>query len=520
VNAFDANGLYVHNCGEQPLPPYGACLLGSVNLAALVKEPFTDKAHIDAQELEDLARTAVRMMDNVTDVSRFPLPQQEDESQAKRRIGLGVTGLADALIMCQLRYGSAASVAMTEVWMRALRRAAYLASVELAKEKGAFPLYDKDKYLAGESIGELEEDVRDGIAANGIRNALLTSIAPTGTISMFADNVSSGIEPVFSFRYTRNLLMPDGSRVAEEVTDHAFRAFRRLRGETAPLPDHFVDAQRLTPGDHLVMQAALQKYVDSSISKTINCPADLGFDAFKDVYLQAYELGCKGCTTYRPNVVTGAVLETGTAAERAPQAELPLEAPPARPQDVYEAGGVIYMTQPLDRPEALPGHTYKVRWPETDHAIYITVNDIVQDGRRRPFEVFINSKNMEHYAWTVGLTRMISAVFRRGGDIAFVVDELKAVFDPRGGCWLEGKYVPSLLAAIGEVIERHMIAIGFLPDRSRAPREAARERKAVNWPGDGEAAAPLRQCPKCGSAAMIRQEGCDICTSCGYSKCA
>ena len=219
-------------CGEQPLPPYGACLLGSINLAALVKEPFTDKAHIDAKEFEDLARIAVRMMDNVTDVSGFPLPQQDAEAQAKRRIGLGVTGLADALIMCQLRYGSAASVAMTEVWMRALRRAAYLASVELAKEKGAFPLYDKDEYLAGESIGELEEDVREGIAANGIRNALLTSIAPTGTISLFADNVSSGLEPVFSFKYTRNVLMPDGSRQSEEVSDHAYRLFRRLKGET------------------------------------------------------------------------------------------------------------------------------------------------------------------------------------------------------------------------------------------------------------------------------------------------
>jgi ribonucleoside-diphosphate reductase alpha chain len=293
VNAFDANGLYVHNCGEQPLPPYGACLLGSVNLAALVKEPFTDKAHIDAQELEDLARIAVRMMDNVTDVSGFPLPQQNEEAQAKRRIGLGVTGLADALIMCQLRYGSAASVAMTEVWMRALRRAAYLASVELAKEKGAFPLYDKEKYLAGESIGELEEDVRDGIAASGIRNALLTSIAPTGTISLFADNVSSGLEPVFSFKYTRNVLMPDGSRQSEEVSDHAYRLFRRLKGETAPLPDYFVDAQQLSPGDHVIMQAAVQKYIDSSISKTINCPADLSFEAFKDVYLQAYELAAR-----------------------------------------------------------------------------------------------------------------------------------------------------------------------------------------------------------------------------------
>ncbi len=510
-------------CGEQPLPPYGACLLGSVNLAALVKEPFTDKAHIDAQELEDLARTAVRMMDNVTDVSRFPLPQQDAEAQAKRRIGLGVTGLADALIMCQLRYGSAASVAMTEVWMRALRRAAYLASVELAKEKGAFPLYDKDKYLAGESIGELEEDVREGIAANGIRNALLTSIAPTGTISLFADNVSSGLEPVFSFKYTRNVLMPDGSRQSEEVTDHAYRLFRRLKGETAPLPDYFVDAQQLSPGDHVIMQAAVQKYIDSSISKTINCPADLSFEAFKDVYLQAYELGCKGCTTYRPNEITGAVLEVkdGKKTASPEQAELPLPAAMPRPKDMYEAGGVIYMTRPLDRPEALPGQTYKLRWPESEHAVYVTINDVIQDGRRRPFEIFINSKNMEHYAWTVGLTRMISAVFRRGGDVSFVVEELKAVFDPRGGYWMEGHYVPSLLAALGEIIERHMIDIGFMSDPRREQREtlAQLERKVVNLNSQDATDAHLPRCPKCSQPALIRQEGCDLCTSCGYSKC-
>ncbi len=510
-------------CGEQPLPPYGACLLGSVNLAALVKEPFTDKAHIDAKEFEDLARIAVRMMDNVTDVSGFPLPQQNEEAQAKRRIGLGVTGLADALIMCQLRYGSAASVAMTEVWMRALRRAAYLASVELAKEKGAFPLYDKDKYLAGESIGELEEDVRDGIAANGIRNALLTSIAPTGTISLFADNVSSGLEPVFSFKYTRNVLMPDGSRQSEEVSDHAYRLFRRLKGETAPLPDYFVDSQQLSPGDHVIMQAAVQKYIDSSISKTINCPADLSFEAFKDVYLQAYELGCKGCTTYRPNEITGAVLEVkdGKKPESPQQAELPLPAAQSRPKDMYEAGGVIYMTRPLDRPEALPGQTYKLRWPESEHAVYVTINDVIQDGRRRPFEIFINSKNMEHYAWTVGLTRMISAVFRRGGDVSFVVEELKAVFDPRGGYWIEGHYVPSLLAALGEIIERHMIDIGFMTDPRREQREmvAQLERKVVNLNSQDATDARLPRCPKCSQPALIRQEGCDLCTSCGYSKC-
>ncbi|WP_119461437.1 adenosylcobalamin-dependent ribonucleoside-diphosphate reductase [Rhodospirillaceae bacterium SYSU D60014] len=518
-------------CGEQPLPPYGACLLGSVNLASLVRKPFDPDAAIDMAELDGLVRTAVRMLDNAIDASRFPLPQQEAEARAKRRIGLGVTGLADALIMCSARYGSSAAVALTERWMSAIRRSAYLASTELAAEKGAFPLYDAEPYLAGETVKELDEEVRAAIAKSGIRNALLTSIAPTGTISLFADNVSSGLEPVFSFKYSRNVLMPDGSRTQEEVSDHAYRLFHRREGETAALPDSFVDAQRLSPGDHVVMQAAVQKYVDSSISKTINCPVDLPFETFKDVYIQAYELGCKGCTTYRPNEVTGAVLEvrpagqatTRDAAAPAAQPELPLGAPPAQAEDVYEAGGVIYMTQPLDRPEALPGQTYKIRWPESDHALYITLNDIVQDGRRRPFEVFINSKNMEHYAWTVGLTRMISAVFRRGGDVSFVVEELKAVFDPRGGCWMGGRYVPSLLAAIGEVIERHMIDIGFLPDPARERREmaGARALKVVNLDGstgDGPATAMAR-CPKCSSPSLIRQEGCDLCTSCGYSKC-
>ena len=524
VNAFDANGLVVHNCGEQPLPPYGACLLGSINLAKLVRRPFDEGANIDTAELEDLVAVAVRMMDNVTDVSRFPLPQQEQEAQAKRRIGLGVTGLGDALIMCGARYGGAAAVQATERWMRTIRRAAYLASTELAAEKGAFPLFDRDKYLAGESVGELETEVREAIARHGIRTALVTSIAPTGTISLFADNVSSGLEPVFSFRYDRNVLMPDGSRRQEEVTDYAYRLFHRLKGETAPLPDSFVDAQTLTPGDHVVMQAAVQKYVDSSISKTINCPADLSFEAFKDVYMQAYDLGCKGCTTYRPNEVTGAVLQVKTEVSERAEPELPLASPAPRPKDVYEAGGVVYMTRPLDRPEALPGQTYKVRWPESDHALYITINDVIQDGRRRPFEVFINSKNMEHYAWTVGLTRMISAVFRRGGDVSFVVEELKAVFDPRGGSWLGGRYVPSLLAAIGEVIERHMIAIGFLPDPAKAMEELPAEArlKLANLPGAAPMAggdSRMRQCPKCGAAGLIRQEGCDLCTSCGYSRC-
>ncbi|BBK34280.1 ribonucleoside-diphosphate reductase class II [Stella humosa] len=507
-------------CGEQPLPPYGACLLGSVNLAALVLDPFTDTARLDLERLATLVPTAVRMMDGVIDVSRFPLPEQEAEARAKRRIGLGITGLADALILCRVRYGSQEAVSLTEDWMRAIQRHAYLASAELAREKGAFPLFEREAFLAGETVAGLDQDVRDAIARHGIRNALLTSVAPTGTISIFADNVSSGLEPVFSFKYARQVLMPDGSRREEEVSDHAYRLFRRLEGEHKPLPDYFVDAQTLTPADHLVMQAAVQRFVDSSISKTINVPVDIAFDRFKDVYLQAYELGCKGCTTYRPNEVTGSVLSVPAARDRpeARQAELPLAPPPARPADLYEAGGVVYMTRPLDRPEALPGKTYKIRWPETDHAIYITLNDIVQDGRRRPFEVFVNSKSTEHYAWTVALTRMISAVFRRGGDVSFVVEELKAVFDPRGGTWMDGRYVPSLLAAIGEVIERHMIDIGFIagPDAGEAGHAP---RRVVGLPAERPTGAALRQCPKCGSAGLVRQEGCDSCLDCGYSKC-
>ena len=523
-------------CGEEPLPPYGACLLGSLNLARFVEHPFTPEARLDTDRLAALVPDAVRMMDNVIDISPFPLPEQREEAVKKRRIGLGVTGLADALIMCGLRYGSSDAVTATEAWLGTIQRAAYLASTALAAEKGAFPLFDRDKYLAGETVAGLDADIREAIAKHGIRNSHLSAIAPTGTISLFADNVSSGLEPVFSFRYTRNVLMPDGARREEEVADYAYRLFRRLNGETAPLPDYFVDVQTLSPEDHIVMLAAAQRHIDSSISKTINLPADIPFERFKDVYAQAYALGCKSCTTYRPNEVTGAVLEarpehpgeTGELAPSAPrQAELPLPAPavaaPARPADVYQGGGVVYMTQPLSRPEALPGQTYKVRWPDSEHALYITLNDIIQDGRRRPFEIFINSKNMEHYAWTVALTRMISAVFRRGGDVSFVVEEMKAVFDPRGGAWVEGKYVPSLLAAIGEVIERHMIEIGFLPARRGRDERAAQvvNLEAERPPGSAlELAGPrFRQCPKCGEAALIRLEDCDQCTSCAYSKC-
>ena len=485
-------------CGEQPLPPYGACLLGSVNLARLVDNPFDDAAQLNEAALQDLVGTAVRMMDNVVDASNFPLEAQAQEARAKRRIGLGVTGLADALLMVGLRYGSDAAVTQTENWLHQIARAAYLASVQLAKEKGAFPLFEAEPFLASGAMEKMDSDVRDAIRKDGIRNALLTSIAPTGTISLYAGNVSSGIEPVFAYAYTRKVLQKDGSRSEEEVVDYAVQMWRDKFGDTE-LPDYFVNAQTLAPADHVKMQAAAQNWIDSSISKTINCPEDISFDAFKDVYLQAYELGCKGCTTYRPNAVTGSVLSVSEASDEAPESD--------------QGADVIYMSEPLDRPAALDGNTYKLKWPDSEHAIYLTVNDVVINGHRRPFEVFINSKNMEHYAWTVALTRMISAVFRRGGDVSFVVEELKAVFDPRGGAWIKGKYIPSILAAIGGVIEQHMIAIGFLEGEGLGLKQDQQSQVVNLDGGKGKA------CPSCGQYDLRMIEGCMTCGSCGHSKC-
>jgi len=488
-------------CGEQPLPPYGACLLGSVNLARLVTKPFEADAEINEDALADLVATAVRMMDNVVDASNFPLEAQAQEAAAKRRIGLGVTGLADALLMVGLRYGSEEAAAQTEDWMQLIANASYRASAKLAKEKGAFPLFDADKYAKSPNVQALDDDVQGMIAKDGIRNALLTSVAPTGTISLYAGNVSSGIEPVFAYAYTRKVLQKDGSRTEEEVVDYAVKLWRDLHGD-AVLPDYFVNAQTLPAMDHVRMQAAAQKWVDSSISKTINVPEDIDFQSFKDVYMEAWDTGCKGCTTYRPNDVTGSVLSVEPEKASVPEEEVIDQ----------NAGDVIYMTEPLDRPEDLDGQTYKLKWPDSEHAIYITINDIIHQGQRRPFEVFINSKNMEHFAWTVALTRMISAVFRRGGDVSFVVEELKAVFDPRGGAWMQGKYVPSILAAIGQTIEKHMIATGFLAGEGMGLKSDP-QADVVTMKPKGKA------CSSCGQYSMRMVEGCMTCADCGHSKC-
>lgn len=625
-------------CGEKPMGPYASCLLGSINLARLVRDPFGKRARIDSEKLRAVVETAIRMMDNVIEVGNFPLPQQAQKAKDDRQLGLGVTGLADALIMCGLTYGSPEAVAWTDSVMKSLTIDAYRASVQLAKERGSFPTLKIEEFLKPTRFAGrmLPEWLKDDIRRHGIRNGLLISIAPTGTISLLAGNVSSGIEPVFAYHYTRKVLQKDGSHTEEEVEDFAYAAYRSLFNsnlENDPeewsdslLPGYFVNAQTLPPEAHVRMQAAAQRWVDSSISKTVNVPEDISFEGFRAIYELAYDSGCKGCTTYRPNEVTGSILSVKEEPKSTSAAEMTIEdlkritngwlqtqdpaekesrrngltewlakydllnvsSAPKRlwsdllsfqssfpaaddskslvrsrnsaytmdvaihdasgkllygfeaadvktelwPNDTGESVsivlpegmGLVALSEdaPQERPKELPATVHKLKWPGSDHAVYVTITDIEdpKTGQRRPFEVFINSKNMEHFAWTVALTRMISAIFRRPHDSRFVVDELKAVFDPKGGAWMEGKYVPSVLAAIGNVIETHMKAIGYIPTFASAA--------AVGAPQDYMDKAQLAAlgaartgpaCASCGSTNVKAESGCFQCLDCGHSKC-
>jgi ribonucleoside-diphosphate reductase alpha chain len=295
-------------CGEIPLPPDGACNLGSLNLTRFVRQPFTPAASLDLDGLGAAAVLATRMLDNVYEASLFPLPQQAAAARATRRLGLGITGLADALIMLGLRYGSPESLRCADAIMACICHAAYRTSIGLAQEKGAFPLLELESYLQGAFVGKLPADIRHAIQKYGIRNSHLTAIAPTGTISLLAGNVSSGLEPVYDWHCQRTVRAAEGNLVSYETQDYAYKLFRALHGENAPLSPAFVTAAELPPSDHLAMQAVLQEHVDNAISKTVNVTEALDFSAFGDLYLHAYRLGLKGCTVFRPNPVTGQVL--------------------------------------------------------------------------------------------------------------------------------------------------------------------------------------------------------------------
>jgi len=488
-------------CGEQPLPPYGACLLGSINLTKMVVKPFDDDGGIDYDLLIQTTKAAVRMLDAVIDISNFPIPQQKAEAKEKRRMGIGISGLADALFMMNVTYGTDVAADIAETIMNRITISAYEESIELAKEFGPCPatatLEQRQKFIESGFMQGMPHHIKNGIIKWGIRNTHLTSVAPTGTISLYAGNISSGVEPIFAPKYTRKVLEKDGSRREEVVEDYAIMLYREMKPGQAS--GHLVTAQDLKPMEHLRMQAAVQKWVDSSISKTINCPEDISYEDFVEVYLEAWKQGCKGCTTYRPNAITGSVLSVETKQEEKGSPEL------ITPQ-------VIAPTLEK-RPDSLKGLTYKVK-AGTNHAMYISMSYSEIDGKKVPYEVFMNSKNMDHFAWTVALTRMISAIFRRGGDVSFVVEELKAVFDPRGGSWIKGKYVPSDAAAIGGVIEQFMKDIDYISNEVQITsiKDEPIPSKSV------ELVAPIL-CTSCFGSNFKKEAGCETCIDCGHSKC-
>ena len=394
-NAVIFNGLVTGQCGEQPLPPYGCCCLGSINLTRFVIDPFSESAAFDWEKFRQVTQVSIRALDNVLDATLWPLAEQAQEAANKRRVGLGFTGLGNTLTMLGLRYDSEPARALAADVSRAMRDAAYGASMEIAAEKGSFPLFDADRFLAEpHCASRLPEQLKAGIRKHGLRNSHLLSIAPTGTISLaFAGNASGGIEPTFSWNYIRKKRMPDGSKQEYVVEDYAYRLYKRMGGDEKRLPEGFVTALEMSANDHMQMIAAVQPYVDAAISKTVNVPEDYPFEDFKSLYLAAWKSGLKGITTYRPNNVIGSVLEV---------VKDPAQSHNASPQDLKDDPDrrvrLASTPQPAlaslkwpGRPDLAEGNlawTYMVEIPERRESFAIFIGQVGNPAV--PFEVWVN----------------------------------------------------------------------------------------------------------------------------------
>lgn len=463
-NLWYAERLEASNpCAEQMLPPYGCCCLGQVNLTALVRDAFTDKAQFDFAGLRRAVRLLVRMLDNTLDVSVWPLPQQQQEAASKRRVGAGYIGLGSALVMMGLRYDSGPGRDMAVRITAALRDAAYVASIGLAKERGAFPLFDAGKYLQGQFVQRLPQSVRAAIGKHGIRNSHLLSIAPTGTVSLaFCDNASGGIEPAFEWTYTRKKRAADGSTESFEVEDHAYRVYRQLGGDVGALPEAFVSALEMSAMDHLHMVASVAPYIDAAISKTINVPADYAFEDFEHLYLEAWKLGLKGVSTYRPNDVTGSVLEAPVAGESAePRQDLDPDrrlALPNLPEPVL--GSLRWPSRP-SLPAGNPAWTYLVESERTKFAVVI---GHVDNGRPHPFEVWTLGQEQERGLGAVAKT--LSADMR-ANDLNWLNEKLRVLKAVDAGTQLhlqlgdEVKGAQSASAALARVVEYRLLQLGL-----------------------------------------------------------
>ena len=504
-------------CGEQPLPEHGCCCLGSVNVAFMVRNPFTSRAHVDAMLYGRVVKTAVRFLDNVLDVAGYPLAKQREESMRKRRIGLGLTGVADALIQFGIRYGSERAVEFMRDISSDLQSWSYEASVELAKERGSFPSFDVDRFMGSPNVQGLPVSLRDKIRVHGIRNGVLNTEAPNGTISIYSGNTGQGIEPVFSFdRVERKVRQPDGSLLTMESTNYSYRLYEAMFGRTErkELPEQFVGAMDLTAEEHVRMQAACQEHVDASISKTVNCPESMTLDAFRDVYALAYSLGCKGCTTYRPDPESGRGSVLSVAEKNPFDASAKLNS--MKPVPSKESGSAGIHVAPRDR--VLTGRTYKLKWPQTGDNWYVTVN---RDLDGLPMEVFIVGGGDRYTEWVQAMGRLLTAVLRRGGDVRFLVGELTAVHAAAGGAFVpeQKSFRSSIVAALGGVLEEEFRALGMY-DASIAAKESASTGVA---PSTVEV--PVREgngpdaCPACHATPLVREEGCLRCLRCEYTKC-
>ncbi|WP_322013764.1 adenosylcobalamin-dependent ribonucleoside-diphosphate reductase [Paraburkholderia sp. J12] len=541
-------------CGEQPLPPYGCCNLGPLDLKRFVVDPFAQlkggKPSFDWHALAERTATQIRFLDDVLDVTLWPLPEQQAEAAAKRRIGVGFTGLGDTLVMLGIRYDSAEGCAFGTRVGHTMRDAAYRASVELARERGAFPLFDAATYLEdGTFASRLPADLKDAIRAHGIRNSHLLSIAPTGTVSLaFADNVSNGIEPAFSWTYQRTRRMSDGSSETFAVEDHAWRLYRALGGDVSALPDYFVSALEMSAQEHIAMMEAVQPFVDTSISKTVNVPADYPFEAFEGLYLDAWRRGLKGLATYRPNETLGAVLQTLPAADET-LADAFLD--PLRVAIDHRPKGEL--------PAVIEKIEYLTQAGKV--SLYVAVSFLEVTGQvggeaatiERPIEFFIPiGQRDESQQWITATMRSLSLA-ARGGFVARNLQDLRKVSWDRGQVRygetqrLDGKRIPlwhdSEVAAIAYAIQQILHRRGFLDAEGRQvpSRLLAQQRKTAAaaqalasgttpagdqvrdgpnaLPPDAAFAAPHamlgRKCGSCGANAVIRKDGCDFCTACG-----
>jgi ribonucleoside-diphosphate reductase alpha chain len=498
-------------CGEQPLPPYGCCDLGPVILTRFVRQPFGfgGTPEFDFGAFAAAVTVQVRALDNVLDLTFWPLPQQRAEATAKRRIGVGFTGMGDALSMLCLRYDEKAGRDMAVRIARCMRDAAYTASVALAREKGAFPAFDAQKYLEpGTFASRLDETLKQEIREHGIRNSHLLSIAPTGTVSLaFADNASNGIEPAFSWTYRRRKREGDGSVTEYDVEDHAWRLYRNLGGDTANLPPYFVSAMDMPAAGHVAMMQAVQPFVDTAISKTVNVSEDYPYEDFKNLYHEAWKAGLKGLATYRPNSIVGAVLQTDAPKPAAAEAQAP----------AIDLMRTVIASRPKG---ALPAMAEKIEyWTQQGRQhLYLVVSFLeLPDGRQRAIEFFMPvGQNGESQQWVTASMRLLSLA-ARGGFLDRALADMRKVAWDRGPVRLgtyrkaDGTHVPlwhdSEVAAIAYALQ-NLIA-GRNGQAAEAPAALATA-PATPAPMSGA------KCPECGAYAMIRKDGCDYCTQCGH----